>query len=85
MRVLLTSGNKADNNAKVLTELLADLEGNFYGDKGYYKRGIIEAVMDTLKNVCQLEHTRHGSPKNFLVNLWAGIIAYKFLDKKNKH
>jgi hypothetical protein len=46
------------------------------------KRGLIEAVIDTLKNVCQIEHTRHRSPKNFLVNLWSGIIAYKFLDKK---
>jgi len=35
-----------------------------------------------LKNQCQIEHTRHRSHRNFFVNWWAGIIAYKFLDKK---
>jgi hypothetical protein len=39
-------------------------------------------VIDLLKNECQIEHTRHRSHRNFLVNLWSGIIAYKFLDKK---
>ena len=46
------------------------------------KRGIIESVNDILKNGCQIEHTRHRSPINFLVNLVAGLVAYSFRDKK---
>jgi hypothetical protein len=47
------------------------------------KRAIIETIVDELKNVCQIEHTRHRSPVNFLVNLMmAGLIAYCHLPKK---
>lgn len=40
------------------------------------KRAIIESVNDQLKNISQIEHTRHRSPTNFLVNLVSGLIAY---------
>ncbi len=40
------------------------------------KRSLIETVNDQLKNVCQIEHTRHRSPANFLVHLIAGLVAY---------
>jgi Transposase DDE domain len=33
------------------------------------KRALIETVNDQLKNICQIEHTRHRSKINFLVNL----------------
>ena len=46
------------------------------------KRGIIESVNDELKNICQVEHTRHRSFENFLTNLLSGLIAYSFLPKK---
>lgn len=46
------------------------------------KRSVIETVNDELKNVCQVEHSRHRSPINFFTNLIAGIIAYHFLPKK---
>jgi hypothetical protein len=46
------------------------------------KRAIIECVNDELKNICQIEHTRHRSFENFLTNLISGLIAYSFLDKK---
>ena len=46
------------------------------------KRAVIESVNDFLKNICQIEHTRHRSVDNFLINLIAGIIAYTFLPKK---
>jgi hypothetical protein len=46
------------------------------------KRAIIESVNDELKNMCQIEHTRHRSFANFLTNLLAGLIAYSFLPKK---
>jgi hypothetical protein len=46
------------------------------------KRAIIEAVNDQLKNISQIEHSRHRSPTNFLVNLVAGLIASCHQPKK---
>jgi len=46
------------------------------------KRSIIETVNDELKNICQIEHSRHRSFTNFLSNIVAGLIAYSFLPKK---
>ena len=40
------------------------------------KRGLIESVHNKLKNSCQIEHHRHRSPWNFLVNLFSGLAAY---------
>ena len=45
------------------------------------KRFIIETITDQLKNISQIEHTRHRSPTNFAVNLLAGLIAYTHQDK----
>lgn len=39
-------------------------------------RAIIESVWQQLKHDCQIEHTRHRSVVNFLVNLVAGLVAY---------
>lgn len=46
------------------------------------KRFIIETIYDQLKNISQIEHSRHRSPRNFVLNLLAGLIAYTFQDKK---
>ena len=46
------------------------------------KRAVIESVNDFLKNICQIEHSRHRSCCNFVVNLVSGIAAYSFLPKK---
>jgi hypothetical protein len=39
-------------------------------------------VNDQLKNISQIEHSRHRSVTNFLVNLAAGLIAYTYQEKK---
>lgn len=46
------------------------------------KRAIIETINDQLKNISQIEHTRHRSPINFLVNLFSGLVAYQLSPKK---
>ena len=46
------------------------------------KRSVIETMNDELKNVCNIEHTRHRSVDNFATNLLAGLIAYNLLPKK---
>jgi hypothetical protein len=46
------------------------------------KRTVIESVNDFLKNICQVEHSRHRSVHNFLLNLLAALSAYSFLPHK---
>ena len=41
-------------------------------------RGVIESVNDQLKNQYQIDHSRHRSITNFMVNLVAGLIAYAY-------
>ena len=40
------------------------------------KRGVIESVNNKLKSCCQIEHHRHRSPWNFMVNLLSGLASY---------
>lgn len=46
------------------------------------RRTIIETIYDQLKNISQIEHSRHRSLLNCLVNLLAGLIAYCHQPKK---
>lgn len=46
------------------------------------KRALIETVNDQLKNISNIEHTRHRSLWNFLGNVAAGLIAYNGKEKK---
>jgi hypothetical protein len=46
------------------------------------KRAIIESVIDQLKNISQIEHSRHRSVANCFVNLVAGLVAYTWREKK---
>lgn len=46
------------------------------------KRFIIETMIDQLKNISQIEHSRHRSLWNFMVNLAAGLVAYCHQPKK---
>ena len=46
------------------------------------KRTIIETVNDELKNIAQIEHSRHRSFDNFIVNLLGGLAAYCLFPKK---
>ena len=116
---MLTQGNIDDRNPLLGTNLLNNIFGKLFGDKGYIsqslfeklfidgvhlitkirknmknslmhisdkinlrKRAVIESVNDELKNICHVEHTRHRSFENFVVNTLSGLIAYSFLDKK---
>ena len=46
------------------------------------KRAIIETVNDELKNIAQVEHSRHRCFDNFMVNLLGALSAYCFFPKK---
>ena len=46
------------------------------------KRAVIESVNDQLKNISQIEHSRHRIVANCFVNLLGGLIAYTWREKK---
>lgn len=45
------------------------------------KRGMIESINDILKSICDIEHTRHRSHINAILNVIAGVCAYTYLDR----
>lgn len=46
------------------------------------KRSLVETVNDQLKNISQIEHTRHRSIWNFMVNILGALAAYCLQPKK---
>jgi len=46
------------------------------------RRFIIETINDQLKNITQIEHSRHRSVHGFMLNIIAGLIAYSLKDNK---
>ncbi|MGJ0428216.1 IS982 family transposase [Methylobacter sp.] len=46
------------------------------------KRSIIETINDQLKNIGDLEHSRHRSLANYMSNIIASLVAYSYQDKK---
>jgi hypothetical protein len=74
-----------DQSLPLITKLRKNMKGQLmlYSDRLLLRRrAIIETVNHQLKNISQIEHTRHRSPLNFLVNLVAGLIAYCCQPKK---
>ncbi|PIP80850.1 MAG: hypothetical protein COW84_02940 [Gammaproteobacteria bacterium CG22_combo_CG10-13_8_21_14_all_40_8] len=45
-------------------------------------RFIIETIHNQLKNVTQVEYSRHSSVKGFILNLIGGFVAYSLKDNK---
>lgn len=52
--------------------------------KKYYldKRGMIETIIDQLKNLLHIDHSRHRSIMNFQINVLGGLLAYIFKPRK---
>lgn len=46
------------------------------------KRSIIETINDQLKNISNIEHSRHRSLTNCMINVVAGLISYSYREKK---
>lgn len=83
------SSKLTDNLAAKGIQLITNVKGNMKNklvplmDKLLLrKRWIIETINDQLKNLCQIDHSRHRSPLNFLVNLLSGLVAYCYFPKK---
>ncbi len=74
-----------DNGIQLITRLKKNMKNKLMPiiDKILLrKRGIIESVNDQLKNISQIEHTRHRSVWNFIANILGALIAYML--KSNK-
>lgn len=70
---------------QLVTKLKSNMKGalmSVYDKVLLRKRAIIETVNDELKNIAQIEHSRHRSLHNFTVNLLSAIAAYCFFPKK---
>ena len=73
-----------EKGLKIITKIRTNMKNKLISleDKFYLmKRGVIESVFDIMSAICDIDHTRHRSPKNAFVNLFGGIIAYTYLDK----
>jgi hypothetical protein len=74
-----------ENGLKLVTKVRRNMKNKLVElfDKEMLRhRGVIESVNDQLKNLCQIEHSRHRSVTNFMVNLVAGLIAYTYSPDK---
>ena len=63
---------------KNMAKRVMDTSQKFY----LSKRGLIETVIDQLKNICQIEHSRHRKPANAFACIVSGLVAYWFKGRK---
>lgn len=74
-----------DYDLQLITKLKSNMKNRLmvWPDKLLLrKRAILETITDQLKNISQIEHTRHRSLVGFMVNLVCGLIAYCHQPKK---
>ncbi len=76
-----------------MNSLTKEIFGKLFADIGYISQKLFEKLLEkditlvtiakkNMKNICDIEHTRHRSVTNFLVNLISALAAYSFLPKK---
>ena len=74
-----------DGGVQLVTKIRKNMENKLmpiFDKLMLRKRAIIETIYDQLKNISQVEHTRHRSGFNFLVNIVSALIAYTYQEKK---
>ncbi len=67
----------------LITKLRANMKPQqLTPEEKYYlgHRGLIETVFGQLKSMCDIEHSRHRSVKNFFINFFSALLAYTFMD-----
>ena len=95
---MLTSGNVNDRESLRQGDFLANIKGKLCTDKEYIgqafsknlflnviqllTRALIETGNDELMSIPQIEHSKHRSFNNFIVNALSVISAYCFSEKK---
>ena len=79
------SNNLLKRGLKLITGIRKNMKNKLISIKDKLllrKRSIIETINDQIKNISQIEHSRHRSIWNFFVNLLAGLTAYTYQPKK---
>lgn len=74
-----------DDGLQVITAVRRNMKQKALGDEEKLllrKRSDIEMVNDELKNICQLDHTRHRSIAGFNLSILAAIADNSFFPKK---
>ena len=74
-----------NDGIQLITRLKKNMKGHIMEIKDKVllrKRSIIETVNDELKNLCQIEHSRHRSVNGFLLNIISALAAYSSFPKK---
>lgn len=72
-----------ERGLQLITKLRANMKPQqLTPEEKYYlgHRGLIETVFGQLKTMCDIEHARHRSVKNFFINFWSALLAYTFMD-----
>jgi len=74
-----------DNGVHLVTGMRNNMKNrlmSLYDKIMLRKRSVIETINDQLKNICEIEHSRHRAVHNFAMNLISALAAYCFFDKK---
>ena len=74
-----------DNEIQLITKIKKNMKNKLMliTDKLLLrKRTLIESINEQLKNISQLEHTRHRSPINAMENWVVALVAYSYQSKK---
>lgn len=74
-----------DYDLRLVTKLRTNMKNRLLEELDKFflrKRAILESIYDQLKNISQIEHTRHRSLTGFISNLIGGLIAYCHQPKK---
>jgi hypothetical protein len=74
-----------DNGVHLVTGMRNNMKNrlmSLYDKIMLRKRSVIETINDQLKNICEIEHSRHRAVHNFVMNLISALAAYCFFDKK---
>jgi hypothetical protein len=74
-----------DQGLSLMTTLKKNMKKQFLDPvKKYWlkKRGVVETIIDQLKSILHIQHTRHRSVANYFTNILAALLAYTFKPKK---
>ena len=85
LNFMITPGNTDDREPQLVTRVRNNMRNMLMSAEDKIllrKRAVIETVNDELKNIAQIEHSRHRSFNNFIVNILSAIAAYCFFPKK---
>ena len=95
LNFMITPGDVDDRKPLEYKAFVEYIFGKLVGDRGYISRNLFErlfvdgiqlitklTVNDELKNIAQVEHSRHRCFDNFIVNILGALAAYCCFPKK---